>query len=70
MSVAVGIAQPLVSPPPPRLTARYRPAGTATPPSAAAIGSGQARVAKVAGDELALEFQAGDEEEDRQQPVR
>ena len=27
-------------------------------------------VAKVAGDELALELEAGDEEEDRQQPVR
>ena len=28
-----------------------------------------ARVAQVAGDELALELESGDEEEDRQQPV-
>ena len=40
------------------------------PPMAAAIGSAARRgVAQVARDELALELQADDEEEDRQQPV-
>lgn len=43
------------------------------PPTAAATGSAarrrSSRVAQVAGDELALEFQAADEEEDSQQPV-
>ena len=45
-------------------------AGTATPPTAAAIGTTAVRgIAQVARDELALELEAGQEEEDRQQPV-
>ena len=71
MSVAVGIAQPRRAPSPvPRLTSdvdqrRHDHAADRR-------GDRQrrpARVAQVAGDELALELQPGDEEEDRQQPV-
>ena len=71
MSVAVGIAQPRSAPSPaPRLTSdveqrRHRHAADRR-------GDRQrrpARVAQVAGDELPLELQAGDEEEDRQQAV-
>ena len=47
-----------------------RMAGRATPQTAAAIGQrGLAPVGEVAGDELALELDAGDEEEDGEQAV-
>src|SRR5680860_767810 len=39
MSVAVGMAQPVMSPDPPRFTAAYSRAGRRTPPTAAATGT-------------------------------
>ena len=61
--------RPALGPVPPAIT-RYSTAGTIIPPTAAATGTdGPLRVPQVAGDELALELQPGDEEEDRQQPV-
>ena len=79
MSVAVGIAQPRSMPPsslalsPWLISAAVttnRIAGSATPHTAAAIGQrGLAPVGQVARDELALELDAGDEEEDGEQAV-
>jgi hypothetical protein len=70
MSVAVGIAQPRIAPSPALwVNATKMTAGSTIPPTAAAIGSAApAGVSQVPGDELALEFQA-DDEEDGQQPV-
>ena len=70
MSVAVGIAQPLRAPSP-RQVDQDEEHGRHD--HAADRGRHRqrrpARIAQVAGDELALELQPGDEEEDRQQPV-
>ena len=53
-----------------RLMAMKIAAGTIMPPTAAAIGSAaRAGSRRSPGDELALEFHADDEEEDRQQTV-
>ena len=53
-----------------RAMAKYTSAGTIMPPTAAAIGTtARFGIAQVAGHELPFEFQPGDEEEDRQQPV-
>ena len=74
MSVAVGMAQPgqhvTRAAAQTTATATKNRAGTATPQTAAAIGSAALRrVGQVAGHELALELDPGDEEEDREQAV-
>ena len=72
MSVAVGIAHPRSDRRRrPRRPRRRRPAaGTTIPPDGGDDRQrGPPRVAQVAGDELALELQTGDEEEDGEQPV-
>ena len=71
MSVAVGIAQPLqgvASPPQVDQHEEQRRADHAADRRGDRQ-RGPARIAQVAGDELPLELQPGDEEEDRQQPV-
>ena len=72
MSVAVGMAQPRRTPPPAAEVDRRgrAPAGTATPHDRGGDRQrGLRRVAQVTGDELALELEAGDEEEDREEAV-
>ena len=67
MSVAMGTPHPARRRPPAQ--DQEEQAGTATPPSAANAAARGARVAQLAGDELALDLQADDEEEQRHQPV-
>ena len=71
MSVADGMAQPRRAPSvPPRLNSTKSSAGNGHPAHGCRDGQrGPARFAQVAGDELPLELQPGDEEEDREQAV-
>ena len=71
MSVAVGIAQPrgVAAPAPVDQDVQQRRHGHAADRRGDRDG-GPPGVAQVAGDELALELEPGDEEEDRQQAVR
>ena len=71
MSVAVGIAQPRSAPSPAaEVDQDEEQRGHRHAADGGGHGQGRPpRVAQVAGDELALELQSGDEEEDRQQPV-
>ena len=69
MSVAVGMAHPLTGPPVPADPVQHRIEQGRDDDAAERGGDRDgrpARVAQVAGDELALELEAGDEEEDRQ----
>ena len=71
MSVAVGMAQPRIAPSPTWAVKATKISG-GHHHAADRGGDGQrgtAGVAQVTGDELALEFEADDEEEDGQQPV-
>ena len=70
MSVATGMAQPWPAPGEPQATTTNTSAGATMPHTAATTGRAASRaVPQGPDDELALELQAGDEEEDGQQPV-